>query len=164
MARPCSVCTHRERRAIERIVVNRSRSYRDIAGQFGLSKTAVSRHVNEGHIAEVLAKGHEAEQLAEADKLLVDIKRLQAKTLLMLGQAEKAGDLRTALLAVERARKNIELLFEVEGKINRAPTFELHLHPEWIKIEAAIVAALEGFPDAREAVARALKELPNGGG
>jgi hypothetical protein len=100
----------------------------------------------------------EAEKLAEADRLLVDVKKLQANTLSMLQEARNSGDLRTALVAVEKVRKNIELMLETEGRLDRSPTLNVHLDPEWIELKAVIVAALGRYPDARAAVVRAIDE------
>ncbi len=99
MPRVCTVCRHDERREIDRQLVSRASSYRDIARQFGVSKDAVSRHTKD-HLPELLARAHAADQLAEADKLMTDIRKIQVRTLLMLQEAEKSGDLRTALAAV----------------------------------------------------------------
>jgi predicted transcriptional regulator len=155
MPRVCTVCRHDERREIDRQLVSRAFSYRDIARQFGVSKDAVSRHVKE-HLPELLTRAHEAEQLAEADKLLTDIRKIQVQTLLMLQGAEKSGDLRTALAAVREARNNVTLLAELRGQLDRRPQINLVLSPEWLELRTLIVGALEPHPDAREAVVQAI--------
>jgi len=136
-------------------------SYRDIAGQYGVSKTAVSRHTKE-HLPDLLTKAHEAEQLAEADKLLTDIRKIQVRTLLMLQEAEKSGDLRTALAAVREARNNIALLGELRGALDRRPVVNVLVSPEWLELRALIVGALEPHPAARDAVVRAIAKVGNG--
>ena len=155
MPRVCTVCRHDERREIDRQLVSRAFSYRDIARQFGVSKDAVSRHVKE-HLPELLTRAHEAEQLAEADKPLTDIRKIQVQTLLMLQEAEKSGDLRTALAAVREARNNVALLAELRGQLVRRPQINLVLSPEWLELRTLIVGALEPHPDAREAVVQAI--------
>jgi hypothetical protein len=116
---------------------------------------SLQRHRKE-HLPALLAKAYEAEQVAEADKLLTDIRRLQERTLLMLQEAEKAGDLRTALSAVREARNNIALLAEMRGQLDRRPVVNLVLSPEWLELRALIVRALEPHPEAQEAVVRAI--------
>ena len=115
----------------------------------------MSRHVKE-HLPELLTRAHEAEQLAEADKLLTDIRKIQVQTLLMLQGAEKSGDLRTALAAVREARNNVTLLAELRGQPDRRPQINLVLSPEWLELRTLIVGALEPHPDAREAVVQAI--------
>lgn len=119
------------------------------------SRSAVWRHFRE-HLPELLSRAYEAEQTAEADKLLTDICRIQVRTLQMLQEAEKSGDLRTALAAVREARNNISLLAELRGQLDRRPTLNLQVNAEWIEVRSAIVQALEPYSDAREAVVRAI--------
>lgn len=126
-----------------------------------MSKTAVSRHTKE-HLPDLLTKAHEAEQLAEADKLLTDIRKIQVRTLLMLQEAEKSGDLRTALAAVREARNNIALLGELRGALDRRPVVNVLVSPEWLELRALIVGALEPHPAARDAVVRAIAKVGNG--
>jgi hypothetical protein len=162
VTRVCSICTHEDRSEIERALVYRT-PYRHIAARYEVSTGALVRHTRQ-HLPELLAKGQEAEQLASADKLLMDMKKLQANTLSMLYQARDAGDLRTALLAVERARKNIELLLGTEGRLDRRAQVNIHLHPEYVAVRTLIVEVLESFPAARNAVVRALEAAGNGRG
>jgi len=47
MPRRCTVCGHREREAIDRLLADRSSSYRGIARQFQLDDDAVRRHAGQ---------------------------------------------------------------------------------------------------------------------
>jgi hypothetical protein len=107
-----------------------------------------------------LALAVDAEASARADSLLDRIEALQSRTLSILEATEETNEHRTALAAIREARGNLELIGEVTKELNRTPTLNLHLNPEWLQIEATIVATLERFPKAREAVVGALKELP----
>jgi hypothetical protein len=155
VSRACTVCAHPERRAIDEALV-RGKSMRGLVARYGtVGRMSLQRHRKE-HLPALLAKAYEAEQVAEADKLLTDIRRLQERTLLMLQEAEKAGDLRTALSAVREARNNIALLAEMRGQLDRRPVVNLVLSPEWLELRALIVRALEPHPEAQEAVVRAI--------
>ncbi len=160
MPRTCTICRHTGCAEIDRALVRRD-PYRTIAHTFGVSRYALMRHTKE-HLPELLAKGHEAEQMAEADKLLTDIRKIQARTLLMLQEAEKSGDLRTALAAVREARNNIALLAEMRGQLDRRPVVNVLVSPEWLELRALIVGALEPHPAARDAVVRAIAKVGNG--
>ncbi len=163
MPRTCTVCTHPERHEIESALVNRSASYRVIASQYSITQAAVGRHVSGGHIAERLAKAREAEDAAKADELLMDVRRVQARTLIMLRDAERARDLRTALAAVREARNNIALLAEMRGQLDRRPVMNVLLaSPEWVRVRMAMMEALEPYDEARGAVASRLLELEDG--
>ena len=162
MSRNCTVCSHPDAISINEALVLEKKSNRAITRQYGLHHDAVRRHRE--HIPQLLVKAHEAEQAAEADKLLMDVRRLQAKTLIMLQEAERAGDLRTALSAVREARNNIALLAEMRGELDRRPVINIVTLPEYIEVRTLIVRALEPYPEARMAVVRALESGGNGRG
>jgi hypothetical protein len=159
----CTICTHDDRKAIDRALV-RGESMRGIVARYGtVGRMSLQRHRKE-HLPELLAKGYEAERMAEADELLTEVRGLQVRTLLMLQEAEKAGDLRTALAAVREARHNIALLAEIRGELDRRPVINIITHPEYIEARTIIVQALNPYPQARDAVVRALESGGNGRG
>lgn len=55
MARTCSVCAHPARQAIDRALVSVSDPYRDIAGRYGLTRSALLRHKADHLLAEIVA-------------------------------------------------------------------------------------------------------------
>jgi hypothetical protein len=73
--------------------------------------------------------------------------------------AEKAGDIRTALAGVREARATLELLLEVEQRIDRRPTVNLLLAPEWLTVRTTLIRTLAPYPEAKTAVASALMRL-----
>jgi len=162
MSRVCTVCSHEDRFEIDTVLVDRSASYRDIAERFALSKTAVSRHVSGGHISELIALAADAERSAQADTLLDRIEDLQERTLAILEASEETREHTTALSAIREARRNLELIGEVTKELDRTPTLNLHLNPEWIELRTAIVVALEPHPAAKESVVRAIRGAGNG--
>jgi hypothetical protein len=164
LMRTCTVCSHESRYEIDTILVDRSKPYRDIAGQFGVSKTAVGRHVSEGHISELIALASDAERAAKADTLLDRIEALQSRTEAILASLEGTDLYSVQLAAIREMRHNLELIGEVTKELNRTPTLNLHLNPEWLEIRTAIVVALERHPEARTAVLRALDRVGNGKG
>jgi hypothetical protein len=155
MPRVCTICTHPEREAINAALVD-SIAYRTIADRYGLSHQALMRHKAE-HLPSIMVKSEEAREVAHADDLVWQIKQLRNKAIGILGKAEKAGDLKTALMGVREARACIELLAEMEGEINRRPVFNLYMSAEWIEVRAVLLHALGDFPEARAAAALALR-------
>ena len=116
MPRTCTICTHAERVAIDEALVQRQ-SFRDIAGQFNLSKSAVVRHHDE-HLPAQLVLAQEAEDAARADDLLAQVRALQGHALDILAATKGALDYRTALGAIREARGCIELFVKVrEGQV-----------------------------------------------
>jgi hypothetical protein len=114
------------------------------------------RHKAE-HLPSIMVKSEEAREVAHADDLVWQIKQLRNKAIGILGKAETAGDLKTALMGVREARACIELLAEMEGEINRRPVFNLYMSAEWIEVRAVLLHALGDFPEARAAAALALR-------
>src|SRR5215218_8882914 len=149
MPRICTICSHGNRYDIDSILVARSKPYRDIARQYGVSKDAISRHVSSGHISELVALAADAERGARADTLLDRIEALQSRTLVILEATDETHDHRVALSAIREARRNLELIGEVTKELNRTPTLNVHLNAEWIELRTVILEALAPHLEAR---------------
>jgi hypothetical protein len=159
--RACTVCSHEKRYDIEERLATRQGTYRGIARTYGVSEDAVSRHVASGHVGQLLALAADAERAARADTLLDRIEALQSRTLAILEASLETNEHRTALAAIREARGNLELIGEVTKELNRAPTLNLSLHPEYVQARTLIVQALGPYPEAREAVVKALEGSGN---
>ncbi len=158
MTRTCTVCTHRDRETIEKALVA-GEAVRAIASRYvTLSHASVQRHKDE-HLPETLLKARQAQDVARADTLLDQVRRLQEKALGILDAAEAAGDLREALGAIREARGNLELLAKLVGELDERPTVALVTAPEWLRVRSVLLAALAPYPDARIAVAERLGAL-----
>ncbi len=162
MPRSCSICTHADKPAINAALIA-NEPYRLIAERFGTSAAALTRHKAE-HLPATLAKAQDAKETAHADDLLAQVKALRNKSISILTAAEKAGDLRTALLGIREARACIELLAEMEGEIHRQPVVNLHISAEWIEVRTVLLRALQSHPEARTAVAAALTQVERDNG
>ena len=154
MPRSCSICTHDRRAEIDRALLER-RPFRDIACQFSVGRMAALRH-HDDHLPAELARAREAQEVAQADDLLAQVRALRSKAMALLLKAEAQGDLRTALAGIREARACLELLLEVEGELDRRPTVNLLVLPEWQAVRSALLAALAPYPEARTAVAERL--------
>ena len=160
MPRNCTVCAHHERDAIEDAFIAGAPKRR-IASHYNLSERAVRHHLRE-HLPALLALARDAERAARADSLLDRIEALQSRTLAILEATEQTADHRVALAAIREARGNLELIGEVTKELDRTPTLNLHLNPEWIELRAVIVTALDRHPDARDSVLRAIRSAGDG--
>jgi hypothetical protein len=160
MPRSCTVCEHPDREAIDRALVGDS-SNLTVSSLFGVSESAVRRH-KANHLPAKLVMAQAAEEVAQADTLLDQVRDLQRRALEILDKAEEAGELRTALGAIREARGNLELLAKLLGELDERPVVNLNLSPEWLDFRAVIVAALEPHSEAREAVLKAIGGADNG--
>lgn len=159
MPRTCTICTHAEREAIDAALVA-GQTWRSITERYGVSAGAIARH-KDAHIPAALAMAKGAVEAARSDTLLEQVTDLQTRTCTILSRAENAGDLRTALLAIGEARRNLELLGKLAGELQSGANV-LVLAPGWEGMRSAIMTALAAYPTARVAVASVL-ELEAGG-
>jgi hypothetical protein len=160
MPRRCTVCSHEYLEAINKALVA-GEANRRIAAQYAVSEQAVRRH-KEGHLPAKLVMAQEAEEVAQADDLLDQVRGLQARTLAILEAAEETSQHRTALAAIREARSNLELLAKLLGELDERPVVNLLVSAEWLELRAVIVGALESYSQARTAVLRAIEGIGNG--
>jgi hypothetical protein len=160
MPRTCTICEHPERGEIDRALVGGA-SNRSAASLYDVSEAAVRRH-KANHLPAKLVMAQAAEEVAEADSLLDQVRDLQGRAYGILDKAEAADDLRTALGAIREARGNLELLAKLLGELDERPTLNVTVSPEWLELRTVIVGALEPYSDARESVLRAIEGVSNG--
>jgi hypothetical protein len=110
----------------------------------------------------MLAQASRAEEVAQADSLLDRLEDLQRRTEAVLEEVEGTGNYLATLGAIREMRRNLELIGEVTKELNRQPTINLTLNPEYLQLRAAILVALEPHPEAAESVSRAMLEIENG--
>jgi hypothetical protein len=158
--RPCTICVHPEREAIDRALVEGVPNRR-IASHHDVTERAVRNH-KATHLPTSLAKAQVAEEVAQADDLLDQLQDLQRRTLAILEAAEETREHRTALSAIREARSNLELLAKLLGELDARPQVNVLISPEWLELRAVIVGALEPHPQALRAVVGALESGGNG--
>jgi|SRR5215203_965405 len=163
MPRSCSICSHEKRYDIDSILAERSKSYRAIALQYGVSKDAVSRHASGSHISELIALAADAERAAHADSLLDGLEALQAETKAVLDEVKETDLYGVRLGAIREMRRNLELIGEVTKELNRQPTLNLALNPEYLQLRDAVVLAVEPYPEAAKAISRTMLEIEGNG-
>jgi hypothetical protein len=154
--RSCNICTHPKREAIDEALVS-GVAFPSLVAEYRVSKDSLSRH-KANHLPAKLVMAQAAEEAAQADTLLEQVRVLQCRALDILDKAEEAGELRTALGAIREARGNLELLAKLLGELDERPVVNLSVSPEWLELRAVIVTALEPHPEALRAVVGALGE------
>ena len=112
--RTCTVCTHPARSEIDRALISQS-SYRSVAKRFGVSQPATFRHRQ--HMPATLVKAQEAQEIAQADSLVDELRGLATKARTLTAQAEESGDIRTALMGLREIGRILELRARVAGEI-----------------------------------------------
>lgn len=160
MPRPCTICSHARRAEIDAALVAGQTPNTALSALFGVTESAIRRHARE-HLPAALTKAQEAQEVAQADDLLAQVRRLQTVTMNILAHAYQAQDLRTALQAIAQARQNLELLARLLGELEaqNVKVAVLVTSPDWLRLRGAILTALDSYPEARLAVTEALRRV-----
>ncbi len=157
MPRVCTICSCKERAEIDAALVA-GEPLRGISRKFFGSvkaEDALSRHRAE-HLPVRLVKAQGAAEVVQAGSLLERLLELNAETRAILREARLEQDNELALKAVARVEKQIELEGKLLGELREGPTVNLVVNAEWLELRALIVQAVSPYPEAREAVLKAL--------
>ena len=171
MANKCTICRHKDRKRIDRAVIAGG-VIRRIAKDFDVSEPSLRRHVK-GCIADKVQKTQKAieknleeavaEEAAEETRIALDVvsdlKAINLACKEVLEKAREQGHDETLLRAVDRIHKQIELQARLLGELEDSKTINIITSPVWIEIRSTIIHALGPYPEARIAVAQALKEV-----
>jgi hypothetical protein len=153
VARPCTVCIHPNREAIDEALV-RGEPNRAIARRVAVTKDALRRHA-EAHLPASLVAIAGEREAEHGRSLLEQVRDLQAEALTILASAKETGRLSLALAAIREASRLLELAGKVSGEIDSGPTvnvLSLVQSSDWQLLRARILGALSDYPDARRAV------------
>ena len=162
MPRRCTICDHSDLGQINKNLVD-GLPLRTIADRWAVSKTALIRHKTK-HLPASLVAAKEAKEVASADTLLANVCKLQRRAERILRKAERAGDHRTALAAIREVRSTIELLARLLGELREGTNVNILISPEYQRLRGNVIDALAPYPDARLAVASALRDTQDARG
>ena len=118
MSQTCTVCRHPERKAIDAALLAKAPT-RTIAGQFGISRSAVTRHQKCNGSA--LARTAEVRADRRGESLAEEIRRKKAEAEEIQAQATRDGDPRTALMAVKVYADLVKLLLDAAALAAAGP-------------------------------------------
>lgn len=150
MARPSTIDTHEHRAEIETAIVNGT-SYRDIAGHYGVTRSAVERHAKKL-----------SERLAEENVKLVGAKRQHSVNVLdemedlkqrvhaIMQRAEDQGKDNTALGAVRELTRIFDLYVKIAAEERARQQADITKHPEFVRYQRALAQVLRNHPDLVE--------------
>lgn len=172
MPRPCSICTHPERAAIDKALASGAPLRGVARTYFGSEKAedALGRHKAE-HLPATIAKAAAAQQVEDARgavaqglDVVAQLRALNNVTLQVLHEARVRHDGELALKAVDRVQRQIELQAKLLGDLDERPQVNILIAPEWAAIKAVLFNALLPYPAARVAAAAALVEVEHAAG
>lgn len=170
MAGKCTVCAHPQRTEIEAELLSGT-PYRNIVEQFSevehkISLGALSRHVENGHIAEKAVKSQDAKDIAQADDLVQEIKDLKVETHSLRVEAKAGGSISVALTAIDKQAKLIELQAKMEGRLRENQQIEqvnIYVNPQFQVLVNILNEELKGNPELRKKIAGRLNDAEQAG-
>lgn len=157
MPRTCTVCSHDQRGAIEQEIAATT-SAQKISALFRVSPDAVQRHKAE-HLPKTLTDARKADDDERALDVVKQLRVINGVSLQILNEARQGKDPQTALKAVDRIHRQIELQAKLLGQLDDRPQMNVVVSPEWAAIRATVLVALRPYPEARVAVVERLAAL-----
>jgi len=160
MPRSCTICQHPDREALDLALVGGA-ALSETAALFRVSNDAVSRH-KANHLPAKFVLAQEAEDVREALDVVKQLKAINAASLHILKEARERGKQGTALAAIDRIHKQIELQAKLLGELDDRPQVNVLVSPQWLQLRTTIITALDHHPQARESVLRAVEGAGSG--
>ena len=118
MSRKCSICNHDRRQEIEHSLL-RGESYRAVAQQFTVPRGAVARHLK--HVSTALTQARKLREVEDGKSILIQLRELNLQAEQLKARADRAGDYRTALVALREMTRLVELEARLTGELNEKP-------------------------------------------
>jgi len=158
MTRACTICAHPALAAINKALAA-GESPTALAARYStIGRMALERHTD-NHLPKSVVKAQETEDVRQALDVLVQLKAINSASQQILADARRQGDPETALKAIDRIHKQIELQAKLLGELDDRPVVNLLVLPEWLRVRGTLLSALAPYPEARTAVASALARL-----
>jgi hypothetical protein len=168
----CQGCNHLERMRIERLLAAGA-SIKGAARKFAIDYHALRRHwrnhvsaeARAAHIAGAGATKDQLEEIVADESLaLIDHYRIVRGALYKgFGAASELGDGNSLALLAGRLHENFRDCGRLTGELQRGPLLNIHnnvlINPDYVRTIARIVSAVAPFPEARDAVIAALRDL-----
>jgi hypothetical protein len=108
----------------------------------------------------IISKSDELKAEIEGDlgnDTLAEVRALKTRAMETLEQAQKAGDLKTALIGIREARGCLETCLKAEGQLKDGSQITIINNPEWVELRTLIITALDDFPQAKAAVVHTIR-------
>jgi hypothetical protein len=165
MARPCTICLHPHREAIDKALVE-GQAIRAIMRHFaGADRGAIARH-QKAHLSPALMKVAQRREERHNMSLLDRLESLIARCEAILETSEQSGSVAQALATVRELRGLYELVGKVTGELKESGgpsvTFNVLQAPEVLAVIAAVRSVLADQPERLQLFSDRLR-LTDGG-
>ncbi|MCH8093496.1 MAG: hypothetical protein IH953_02780 [Chloroflexi bacterium] len=150
----CSICSHSDQQAIDRALALREVTQAKVSRELKISRTSVHRHFH-NHLLPMLGDLLRRHRDAEGLDILSELQGLYVD----LRERYDAIDDRGLVPSYHgQLRKDLELLARITGELESAKLqIDITQTQQFIEVNQVILDSLQPFPEARLAVAAALK-------
>ena len=160
MPRVCTICGLENIDEIDRRARIES-NIDKISKEFSISYQALYRHIQNNHHIRAVTVIPTASELATSEDILREITDHHKEATRLKELAETKGDLKTALLGLDKALKCLELITNIHGLV-REQTINVNTQvnilqsSEWVELRSRILDAIEPYPEAKKALISSL--------
>jgi len=158
----CAGCHSDRREQLDADIVAKV-PFRVLAARYGISSTAIFRHRKHVSVSLVPIAAVASSNGSDAGvDVMAEARRLYEDCRTALDGAVQAGNLLGLSLAAREVHRSLELLGRQLERIEArrgALIVDFAMDAGWLRAQAAILEALDPYPDAGLAVADALREL-----
>lgn len=150
MSRSCTVCASPARSVIDSQLQS-GRAAARVARDYGLSEDAMGRHVRNRHVASAGNERHDAARQKSSEKSDLNAGADPLDELI-------ASLRQRALSGSDAASREYRLALQTRADRGAAqPEYDVLRDPEWLDLREIMLDALRPFPEARYAIADALR-------
>lgn len=157
MAKPCRLCKHPDREALETALLRQERTRGDVAKVLGVTRQAVDQHINK-HVPEAvrlaISQAKDTQAGLNVAQQLMEINQASRK---ILEAALVAKDPNLALKAIDRVEKQLELQAKLLGDIETGVTVNVNQAPAYVEFRALVLNILDGYPEVKAKLVERLK-------
>ncbi len=159
MPKMCSICIHQERSSIDAQILAQV-PYGKIAEEFGISKTALSRH-RSTHLASKVAEAMSKRKADEELDLIRFVDDLRRRSLDILDRAEASNSQAICLGAIREARESIKLLAQLTNQLaTDKPVTNIFVSSDWQRFFKVLLTTVKPYKEVHEMLIRQFGGVP----
>jgi hypothetical protein len=169
MAKPCSVCAHREKSAID-LALARHVAVRALSKRYAVGVDSIYRHQKHHlppQLRATLLAGPDLEvdldklRETESQSLLANLIALRRRLLSAVDVAEEHQDANMLARVASQIHTNLELTAKLLGDLGQGGTVvnNILIQPQYVEMRISLVDALRPYPEAARAVAATLHRI-----
>ncbi len=151
----CSICKREDIEIINRDLFSGRYTQQQVAEKYHVTPSTLCRH--KAHTKTQLIQAGEA-TASDQMTAIQRVSELDDRAERLYQACLKKGDNLNAIRAIKEMRELVSLAARLSGELNQNVIHNhLHISPEWTVLRAAILQALQPYPEAKAALLAALR-------